>query len=58
MFLIIIFVNLGFVKKDPKLSDKLIMAPPPQRPPDSVFDQEDKAKVCVWLCNRTSVKMT
>ncbi|XP_049576840.1 ADP-ribosylation factor-binding protein GGA2-like isoform X1 [Syngnathus scovelli] len=33
----------GVIKKDPKLPDKVIMAPPPQRATDSVFDQEDKA---------------
>uniref|UniRef100_A0A7N6AV37 Golgi associated, gamma adaptin ear containing, ARF binding protein 2 n=1 Tax=Anabas testudineus TaxID=64144 RepID=A0A7N6AV37_ANATE len=44
----------GFVKKDPKLSDKLIMAPPPQRPPDSVFDQEDKAKLLARLLKSSS----
>ncbi|XP_022593769.1 ADP-ribosylation factor-binding protein GGA3-like isoform X2 [Seriola dumerili] len=34
----------GIVKKDPKLPDALIMAPPPQRTTESVFDQEDKAQ--------------
>ncbi|XP_077426083.1 ADP-ribosylation factor-binding protein GGA2-like isoform X2 [Vanacampus margaritifer] len=33
----------GIIKKDPKLPDNIIMAPPPQRATDSVFDQEDKA---------------
>ncbi|XP_047433975.1 ADP-ribosylation factor-binding protein GGA3-like [Mugil cephalus] len=33
----------GIVKEDPKLPDTLIMAPPPQRNTESVFDQEDKA---------------
>ncbi|XP_037106386.1 ADP-ribosylation factor-binding protein GGA2-like isoform X1 [Syngnathus acus] len=33
----------GVIKKDPKLPDKVIMAPPPQRATDSVFDQGDKA---------------
>uniref|UniRef100_A0A3B5MAT3 Golgi-associated, gamma adaptin ear containing, ARF binding protein 2 n=1 Tax=Xiphophorus couchianus TaxID=32473 RepID=A0A3B5MAT3_9TELE len=35
----------GIVKMDPKLPDTLIMAPPPQRTTESVFDQEDKAKL-------------
>ncbi|CAB1454990.1 unnamed protein product [Pleuronectes platessa] len=39
----------GFVKEDPKLPDTLIMAPPPQRSTESVFDQEDKAKVLARL---------
>lgn len=50
-----LFVVLGIVKKDPKLPDKVIMAPPPQRTTESVFDQEDKAQVCLcfvflWTC--------
>ncbi|XP_040002930.1 ADP-ribosylation factor-binding protein GGA3-like isoform X2 [Xiphias gladius] len=39
----------GIVKKDPKLPDTLIMAPPPQRTKESVFDQEDKAKLLARL---------
>ncbi|XP_071360358.1 ADP-ribosylation factor-binding protein GGA2-like [Trachinotus anak] len=39
----------GIVKKDPKLPDTLIMAPPPQRTTESVFDQEDKAKLLARL---------
>ncbi|KAM9363511.1 ADP-ribosylation factor-binding protein GGA2-like [Symphorus nematophorus] len=39
----------GIVKKDPKLPDKVIMAPPPQRTTESVFDQEDKAKLLARL---------
>ncbi|XP_029982741.1 ADP-ribosylation factor-binding protein GGA2-like isoform X2 [Sphaeramia orbicularis] len=35
----------GIVKKDPILPDKLIMAPPKQRTTESVFDQDDKAKL-------------
>ncbi|KAM9315247.1 ADP-ribosylation factor-binding protein GGA2-like isoform 2-T2 [Pholidichthys leucotaenia] len=35
----------GIVKKDPKLPDTVIMAPPPQRTTESVFDQEEKAKL-------------
>lgn len=30
----------GIVKEDPKVSNKIIMAPPPQRSTQSVFDQE------------------
>ncbi|XP_067441366.1 ADP-ribosylation factor-binding protein GGA1-like isoform X2 [Thunnus thynnus] len=37
------------VKKDPKLPDTVIMAPPPQRTTDSVFDQEEKAKLLARL---------
>lgn len=40
---------LGIVKKDPKLPETVIMAPPPQRTTESVFDQEDKAKVSVCV---------
>ncbi|KAM6939482.1 ADP-ribosylation factor-binding protein GGA1-like [Xenentodon cancila] len=39
----------GIVKKDPKLPDTLIMAPPPQRTTESVFDQEDKAMLLTRL---------
>ncbi|KAF3687921.1 ADP-ribosylation factor-binding protein [Channa argus] len=39
----------GIVKKDPKLPDTLIMAPPPQRTKDSVFDQEEKANLLARL---------
>uniref|UniRef100_A0A3B4UM62 ADP-ribosylation factor-binding protein GGA3-like n=1 Tax=Seriola dumerili TaxID=41447 RepID=A0A3B4UM62_SERDU len=39
----------GIVKKDPKLPDALIMAPPPQRTTESVFDQEDKAQMLARL---------
>ncbi|XP_023262761.1 ADP-ribosylation factor-binding protein GGA3-like, partial [Seriola lalandi dorsalis] len=39
----------GIVKKDPKLPDALIMAPPPQRSTESVFDQEDKAQMLARL---------
>ncbi|XP_069386069.1 ADP-ribosylation factor-binding protein GGA1-like [Paralichthys olivaceus] len=39
----------GIVKEDPKLPDTLIMAPPPQRSTESVFDQEDKAKLLARL---------
>ncbi|XP_074485842.1 ADP-ribosylation factor-binding protein GGA2-like [Sebastes fasciatus] len=39
----------GIVKKDPKLPDKVIMAPPTQRTADSVFDQEDKATLLARL---------
>ncbi|XP_051242577.1 ADP-ribosylation factor-binding protein GGA3 [Dicentrarchus labrax] len=39
----------GIVKNDPKLSDTLIMAPPPQRTTESVFDQEDKAQLLARL---------
>lgn len=34
----------GIVKEDPKVTDKIVMAPPPQRTTESVFDQE-KAKL-------------
>ncbi|CAJ1053987.1 ADP-ribosylation factor-binding protein GGA2-like [Xyrichtys novacula] len=43
----------GIVKKDPKLPSKLIMAPPPQRTTDSVFDQEDKATLLARLLKST-----
>ncbi|XP_059189530.1 ADP-ribosylation factor-binding protein GGA2-like [Centropristis striata] len=39
----------GIVKKDPKLPDKIIMPPPTQRSTDSVFDQEEKAKLLARL---------
>ncbi|XP_054460196.1 ADP-ribosylation factor-binding protein GGA3-like isoform X2 [Anoplopoma fimbria] len=39
----------GIVKKDPKLPDTVIMAPPTQRTTDSVFDQEDKATLLARL---------
>ncbi|RVE75889.1 hypothetical protein OJAV_G00003570 [Oryzias javanicus] len=39
----------GIVKEDPKLSDTLVMAPPPQRTTESIFDQEDKAKLLTRL---------
>ncbi|XP_029950306.1 ADP-ribosylation factor-binding protein GGA3-like [Salarias fasciatus] len=35
----------GIVEKDPKLPDKVVMAPLPQRHSESVFDQEDKSKL-------------
>lgn len=37
------------MKKDPKLTHTVIMAPPPQRTTESVFDQEDKAKLLARL---------
>uniref|UniRef100_A0A665SYR0 ADP-ribosylation factor-binding protein GGA3-like n=1 Tax=Echeneis naucrates TaxID=173247 RepID=A0A665SYR0_ECHNA len=43
----------GIVKKDPKLPDTIIMAPPPQRNTDSVFDQEDKAQLLARLLKST-----
>lgn len=43
---------LGIVKKDPKLPDTVIMAPPSQRTTESVFDQEDKAKVSDCDCKQ------
>uniref|UniRef100_A0A3Q2UFN1 ADP-ribosylation factor-binding protein GGA3 n=1 Tax=Fundulus heteroclitus TaxID=8078 RepID=A0A3Q2UFN1_FUNHE len=39
----------GIVKTDPKLPDTLIMPPPPQRTTESVFDQEEKAKLLARL---------
>lgn len=39
----------GIVKKDPKLPDTVIMAPPPERATDSIFDQDDKAKLLARL---------
>ncbi|XP_072240803.1 ADP-ribosylation factor-binding protein GGA2-like isoform X1 [Leuresthes tenuis] len=39
----------GIVKEDPKLPDTVIMAPPPQRATESVFDQDDKAKLLARL---------
>ncbi|XP_015249501.1 PREDICTED: ADP-ribosylation factor-binding protein GGA3-like [Cyprinodon variegatus] len=41
----------GIVQADPKLPDTLIMPPPPQRTTESVFDQEDKAKLLARLLN-------
>ncbi|KAM3864617.1 ADP-ribosylation factor-binding protein GGA2-like [Diretmus argenteus] len=43
----------GVIKKDPKLPDTIVMAPPPQRTTDSVFDQEDKAKLLDRLLKST-----
>lgn len=45
-----LFLILGIVEKDPKLPDTVIMAPPPQRTTESVFDQEEKAKVSMCVC--------
>ncbi|KAK5865530.1 hypothetical protein PBY51_019796 [Eleginops maclovinus] len=39
----------GIVKKDPKLPDTVIMAPPTQRNKESIFDQEDKATLLARL---------
>ncbi|KAM6972431.1 ADP-ribosylation factor-binding protein GGA2-like [Aplochiton taeniatus] len=39
----------GVVKKDPKLPDTIVMPPPSQRTEESVFDQEDKAKLLARL---------
>ncbi|XP_006804407.1 ADP-ribosylation factor-binding protein GGA3-like [Neolamprologus brichardi] len=39
----------GIVEKDPKLPDTVIMAPAPQRTTESVFDQEEKAKLLARL---------
>lgn len=39
----------GIVKADPKLPDTLIMPPPPQRTTESIFDQEEKAKLLARL---------
>uniref|UniRef100_A0A8C9WU40 ADP-ribosylation factor-binding protein GGA2-like n=1 Tax=Sander lucioperca TaxID=283035 RepID=A0A8C9WU40_SANLU len=39
----------GIVKKDPILPDTVIMPPPTQRTTESVFDQEDKAKLLARL---------
>uniref|UniRef100_A0A8C6L0F0 Golgi associated, gamma adaptin ear containing, ARF binding protein 2 n=1 Tax=Nothobranchius furzeri TaxID=105023 RepID=A0A8C6L0F0_NOTFU len=39
----------GIVKKDPTLPDTVVMAPPPQRTTESVFDQDDKAKMLARL---------
>uniref|UniRef100_H3CS43 Golgi-associated, gamma adaptin ear containing, ARF binding protein 2 n=1 Tax=Tetraodon nigroviridis TaxID=99883 RepID=H3CS43_TETNG len=39
----------GIVEEDPKLPHQLIMAPPPQRTTQSVFDQEDKATLLARL---------
>lgn len=43
---------LDIVKKDPTLPDTIIMAPPSQRTTESVFDQEDKAKVSDCECKQ------
>lgn len=43
----------GIVKKDPKLPDAVITAPPTQRTTDSVFDQEDKATLLARLLKST-----
>ncbi|TNN32489.1 ADP-ribosylation factor-binding protein GGA2 [Liparis tanakae] len=43
----------GIVKKDPKLPDTVITAPPTQRTTDSVFDQEDKATLLARLLKST-----
>uniref|UniRef100_A0A3Q3EZ85 ADP-ribosylation factor-binding protein GGA3-like n=1 Tax=Labrus bergylta TaxID=56723 RepID=A0A3Q3EZ85_9LABR len=43
----------GIVKNDPKLPGKVIMAPPPQRSAESVFDQEDKATLLARLLKST-----
>ncbi|KAM4603789.1 ADP-ribosylation factor-binding protein GGA2-like [Polymixia lowei] len=43
----------GVVKKDPKLPNTIVMPPPPQRTMDSVFDQEDKAKLLARLLKST-----
>lgn len=48
LFTSVFIVILGIVKEDPKLTDKIVMAPPPQRTTQSVFDQE-KAKVLYFL---------
>ncbi|XP_077574719.1 ADP-ribosylation factor-binding protein GGA1-like [Stigmatopora nigra] len=39
----------GIIVKDPKVPDPIIMAPPPQRTTNSVFDQEDKATLFARL---------
>ncbi|XP_060910671.1 ADP-ribosylation factor-binding protein GGA3-like isoform X1 [Labrus mixtus] len=43
----------GIVKNDPKLPGKVIMAPPPQRSAESVFDQQDKATLLARLLKST-----
>uniref|UniRef100_A0A673ZT98 ADP-ribosylation factor-binding protein GGA3-like n=1 Tax=Salmo trutta TaxID=8032 RepID=A0A673ZT98_SALTR len=44
----------GLVKKDPKLPDTIVMPPPSQRSEDSVFNQEDKAKLLATLLKSSS----
>lgn len=44
----------GLVKKDPKLPDTIVMPPPSQRAEDSVFNQEDKAKLLATLLKSSS----
>ncbi|XP_061778804.2 ADP-ribosylation factor-binding protein GGA2-like [Nerophis lumbriciformis] len=39
----------GFIKKDPERPETVIMAPPPQRSTDSVFDQGEKATMLARL---------
>ncbi|XP_062303837.1 ADP-ribosylation factor-binding protein GGA3-like [Osmerus eperlanus] len=41
----------GLVKKDPVLPVTMVMPPPSKRGQDSVFDQEDKAKLLARLLN-------
>ncbi|XP_046898151.1 ADP-ribosylation factor-binding protein GGA3-like isoform X2 [Hypomesus transpacificus] len=41
----------GLVKKDPVLPVTMVMPPPSKRTQDSVFDQEDKAKLLARLLN-------
>lgn len=53
-----LFVHSGIVKGDPKLSDTLVMAPPPQRTTESIFDQEDKAKVSWWHVTACRIKVS
>ncbi|MBN3303299.1 GGA1 protein, partial [Amia calva] len=43
----------GIVKKDPKLSEKILMAPLPPRTQGSVFDDEDKSKLLARLLKST-----
>lgn len=52
----------GIVKEDPKVSNKIIMAPPPQRSTQSVFDQEKatvrvcaRVRACACACARVCV---
>ncbi|XP_041727197.1 ADP-ribosylation factor-binding protein GGA3-like isoform X2 [Coregonus clupeaformis] len=44
----------GLVKKDPQLPDTIVMPPPSQRAEDSVFNQEDKAKLLARLLKSSS----
>uniref|UniRef100_A0A8C7IR70 Uncharacterized protein n=1 Tax=Oncorhynchus kisutch TaxID=8019 RepID=A0A8C7IR70_ONCKI len=44
----------GLVKKDPKLPDTIVMPPPSQRAGDSVFNQEEKAKLLATLLKSSS----